>query len=135
MEYASQTSPGPEASRHSGSVSIRATAAPTASAPPTTDAQGGQTRSGPPHLRNSGDRLHCPNQNGRGVALNLDHNVQTVVHTVDKIYVGQTRRAEHDAIPLRPAETSVTRQIVLADICLHLNDSSDPLIGTSASHQ
>ena len=47
----------------------------------------------------------------RGSALGLRHDVEAVVHPVDKVHVGHPRRPEHDGIAGRAAEARMRRQV------------------------
>ena len=87
------------------------------------------------HGIDAGYRFDGSDQHRRRASGGLRDNVQTVVHAVDKVHVRDSRRPEHDLIPPGPAESGVGGEVVLADVGLYLDDSSDAGFRTSASHE
>ena len=53
------------------------------------------------------------------------HDVETVVHAVDKVHVGDARRPEHDLVPGRGPHPGMRRAIVRAHVGLDLDDPAD----------
>jgi hypothetical protein len=70
-------------------------------------------------------RLEGADQDRGRVSFPLRHHVHAEIHPVDEINIGVARRPEHDARPRRPALGGMRRQIVLAQIRLHLHDFPD----------
>ena len=60
-----------------------------------------------------------------GPARGLGHDVEAVVHPVDKVHVGDARRPGHDPVAVGRAEPRVRRAVVLADVRLDLDDPPD----------
>ena len=65
----------------------------------------------------------------RAVAVRLGDDVQTVVHPVDKVHVGDAGWPEHGrvALAVRP-KRACDATVVLADVRLHLHDPADPAL-------
>ena len=61
-------------------------------------------------------------EHGGGRAGRFGHDVQAVVHPVDKVHVGMPGRPEHDPVAGGLAEAGVRRPIVAADVGLDLDD-------------
>ena len=89
MSNATQTSPGPLASRASGMDGGRPRRPPR-SARSTARLHGDPCRA---HELHALDRLHGPHQQRRRRPVGLGHDVQAVVHPVDKVHVGPARAA------------------------------------------
>ena len=70
------------------------------------------------------DRLDGPDRIAAG-AGRARHDVQTVVHAVDKIDVGPAGRP-YMPVPRRSAEAGVGSAIVRAEVGLELDDPADP---------
>ena len=70
-------------------------------------------------------RLNGAQQNCRRMAFAFGHDVHAVIHSVDEINIGVTRRAEHDFGSLRPSLGRMCGQIVRAEISFDFNDSAD----------
>jgi hypothetical protein len=58
-----------------------------------------------------------------------------MVHSIDKVHVGNSRRSEHDRVALGTAESSVRGEIILSDVGLYFDNSAATRIRTTASHQ
>jgi hypothetical protein len=68
--------------------------------------------------------LHGPDQDrGRGTLLPA-HDVQTVIHPVDKVHVGDAGRPGHDPVATGAAEPRMRRQVVWTTVGLDLDDPS-----------
>ena len=70
--------------------------------------------------------LHGANEECRGPAFRLRHDVQAVVHPVDKVHVGDARRPVHDRVASGPPEPGVGCPVLLADVGLELHDPAYP---------
>ena len=68
--------------------------------------------------------LDRADEDRRRPSLGLGHDVQAVVHPVDKVHVGPARGPVHDGVARGPPEARVRRAIVLADVRLDLDDPS-----------
>ena len=78
-----------------------------------------------PHLAQAGDGFNGANEDrGRSTGRFGDH-VEAVVHAVDKVHIGQSGRSVHDRVAGGPAEPGVARLVLLADVCLDLDDATD----------
>lgn len=77
----------------------------------------------PEHHVDSAQRLQTAYQNTPRLALRLAHKIQTLVHSVDEIYVCVAGRAEQHLRPFRDAACRVRRQIAHAQVRFRLNDS------------
>jgi hypothetical protein len=76
------------------------------------------------HAIEAREWLHGPDQDrGRGT-LRSAHDVETVVHPVDKVHVGDAGRPGHDPVAPRAVEPRVRGQVVGATVCLDLDDPS-----------
>ena len=70
-------------------------------------------------------RLDGAQQDGGRMTFALRHHVHAVIHPVDEIDVGVARRTEHDLGPLGQPPGRMRREIVRAEIRLHLHNPAD----------
>jgi hypothetical protein len=82
---------------------------------------------GAPHRVFALERLDGADEDRGRPADGLGHDVQAVVHPVDKVHVGDPRRPVHDRVPGGPAEAGVRRTVVFADVRLDLDDPAPSL--------
>ena len=87
---------------------------------------GGHVRPIGPHRRETLEGFDRADEQGGRAPVRAGHDVQAVIHPVDKVHVGDARRPEHDRVPLRPARTGMRRPVVGARIGLQLHDPPDP---------
>jgi hypothetical protein len=66
--------------------------------------------------------LDGTHEHGGRLSGRLGDDVQAVVHPVDKVHVGMSRRPEHRRVAGRAAEARVRRAVVGADVRLDLDD-------------
>ena len=70
-------------------------------------------------------RLNGSQQHGGRMPFALRHHVHAVIHPVDEIDVGVARRTEHDLCPLGQSLGRMRRQIMRAEIRLHLHNPAN----------
>src|SRR5262249_6978044 len=66
----------------------------------------------------------CSDQYSCGKFLPFSHNVQTMVHPVDEVDVGNPSRAKHDICPLGSPLRCVAGPILWPDIGFYFDDLS-----------
>ena len=124
IENAAATRPGPRARSCSGRRSRRARSRDSASGAAAERRARHQRGSRVTHRRRPVERLDRADEDRRGPSLGLGHDVQAVVHPVDKVHVGPTRGPVHDGVARGPPEPRVRRPILLADVRLDLDDAT-----------
>ncbi len=81
---------------------------------------------GSPHRGKPVQGLDGADEQRRWTGLRLRHDVQAVVHAVDKVHVGDPGRAEHDGVACGGAHAGVRCAVLDADVGLDLHDPADP---------
>ena len=76
-----------------------------------------------PHQVDPDQRFRGPDQHGRWSPGRLGDHVQTVVHPVDKVHVGDARWPRHDPITAPRQESGVRRSILGPRVGLDLDDA------------
>ena len=76
------------------------------------------------HLSQPAKRLECADQDTSRMTLDVGHDVQALMHAVDEIDIGASRRAEEHFGPLRFATGRMGSEIVQAEIGFSFNDHS-----------
>jgi hypothetical protein len=76
------------------------------------------------HLLQSGSWLQCANENASGATGFLGNHVQTLVHSIDEIYVSASGRTEYDPRPFRDPAICVGGPILGPEIGLYLDNRS-----------
>ena len=87
------------------------------------------------HRWRAGHGLHRAHEKRRRNPLPFRDDVQTVVHTVDKVHVGDSRLPEHHGIAFRTTESGVRRHVLEPYVRLHLDNSPDAAIRTTLAHE
>ena len=82
------------------------------------------------HCLDAVERLDRADEHCRGVSDGLGDHVQGVIHPVDKVHVGDARRAEHDRRSASRTEAGVRRLVLGPQVRLHLDDAADPHLST-----
>lgn len=80
-------------------------------------------RAGVTHRRQSRHWLEGANQDAAGRAVWLRHQIEALVHAVDQVDVGVTRRTKKDLRSRRQAAGGVCGKIGSAEICLHFDNA------------
>lgn len=74
------------------------------------------------HADNTAQRLESPDKDATGFSFTLRHDIETFVHSVDKVDVGAACGPEHDSRPLREAARSVSSQVFQTQISFCFDD-------------
>lgn len=77
------------------------------------------------HELNPGNRFSRTKKHSRRETVTLCDEIQTVIHAVDEIDVGDAGFAIHQAIPFGRAAGSVAGRVLFADVCLDFGNPRD----------
>ena len=76
-----------------------------------------------PHALDAEQRFDGANQHRGRPAGRLGDHVQAVVHPVDKVHVGESRRPRHDPVPGRRREAGMRREVLRTTVRLDFDDA------------